>query len=182
MWQCVWTIMCLFLYLSYIIVTPLFSVTALIRQTVIERCSVSRGLPCSACVLWSVGRTLCSWAEWLILPLAWMWQALYPWLLPSPHGYVYLGAGTQELGRSLPLSGCLVCPGLEAIVICYCSGGGKGRMKGLHAAFCHPPPQPVSLSSADIDKCLVKGTTTTAMTYREWEPKSWGYNFQAKLG
>lgn len=152
-------------------------------------CSVSRGLPCSACVLWSVGRMLCSWAERLILPLARTWQAPYPRLLPSPCGYVYLGAGTQELGRSLPLSGCLACPGLEAIVICYCSGGGKGRMKGLHTAFCHPPSQPVFMSSAEIDKCLVKCTTsdqstTVALTYREWETKSWRegqFSSQARL-
>ena len=57
---------------------------------------------------------------------------------PSPCGYVYLGAGTQQLGRSLPLSGCLACPGLEAIVIRYCSGRGKGRKGVLHAASRHP--------------------------------------------
>lgn len=66
-------------------------------------------------------------------------KAPRPRLLPSPCGYIYLGSGTQQLGRSLPLSGCLACPGLEAIVICYCSGGGgEGRMKVLLTASRHP--------------------------------------------
>ena len=76
-------------------------------------------------------------------------------LLPSPYGYVYLGTGTQQLGRSLPLSGCLACPGLEAIVICYCSGGGKGRIEVLHTASRHPLSSPLFLCSAEKDKCLV---------------------------
>lgn len=118
--------------------TALFFVAALISQTAIECCTVSGDLPCPACVLWFAGRMLCSWAEGLILPLVWTWQAPHPQLLPSACGYVYLVTGTQQLGRSLPLSGCLACPGLEAIVICYCSGGGKGRMEVLHTASRHP--------------------------------------------
>lgn len=77
----------------------------------------------------------------LILPLVWTWQAAHPRLLPSPCGYVYLGTGTQQLGRSLPLSGCLACPGLEAIVICYCSEGGVG-MEVLFTVSHHPPSLP----------------------------------------
>lgn len=65
------------------------------------------------------------------------WQAPHPWLLPSSCGCVYLGAGNQQLGRSLPLSGCLTCPGLEAIVISYCSRRGKGRERLLHTALRH---------------------------------------------
>lgn len=36
-------------------------------------------------------------------------------------------AATGQLGRSLPLSGCLVCPGLEAIVIGSVGGGVSGK-------------------------------------------------------
>lgn len=57
------------------------------------------------------------------------WQAPHHWLLPSSCGCVGLGAGNQSLGRSLPLSGCLTCPGLGAIVISYSSGGGEGRKR-----------------------------------------------------
>lgn len=99
---------------------------------VIEPCSVSRDFPCPAWILWFAGRVPCSRAKGLILPLVWTWHAPHPRLLPSPCGYVYLGTGTQQLGRSLPLSGCLACPGLEAIVICYCSGRGKGRTGVVH--------------------------------------------------
>lgn len=46
---------------------------------------------------------------------------------PLPVAVFIWEPGTQQLGRSLPLSGCLACPGLEAIVICYCSGRRKGE-------------------------------------------------------
>lgn len=110
---------------------------ALIRHGSIKACRVSEALPCPVWISWFVGTISCSWAKGVILPLAWTWQAPHPCLLPSPCGYVYLGTGTQQLGRSLPLSGCLACPGLEAIVICYCSGRGKGSMGELYTASRH---------------------------------------------
>lgn len=149
---------------------------ALIRQNAIESCGVSRESPCPACILWFIGRMLCSWAEGLISPQVWTWQAPRPRLLPSPCGYVYLGTGTQQLGRSLLLSGCLACPGLEAIVICYCSGaGGKGRMEVLLTASHHPLSLPLLFpSSAEMDKCLVwLLNSDMALADRDWEPKPW---------
>lgn len=106
----------------------------------------------------------------------WTWQAPHPRLLPSPCGYVYLGTGTQQLGRSLPLSGCLACPGLEAIVICYCSEGGEGRMEVLLTASHHPLFYRFSWA-------LLKRTSVVLDFWPVmwlWPPESEGQNLEKK--
>lgn len=105
----------------------------------------------------------------LVLPLGWMWSApCRLQLLPCSRGCISLEAGTRQLGRSLPLSGCLVCPGLEAIVICS-GGGGKSAESVSHISSLQPFIWAVSCVNCEYYQSAAVISQQTRLVYRQFQ-------------